>query len=199
MTIRPKTIRRLLLLASACGASAAIIGGVFTLRRHARDAELAGDRDAGMKAFERGDLPDALPPLTAYVSARPDDVDAAYALACAHLGVETPGRDNLFDARSRLQQVLARQPDHLPAKRQLLTIYERTHLSRELLATADQVLAAVPDDAAAARSRAIALGELNREPEALTAWEAYLTVEPTDFRAQTQLLAIMKRRRPARR
>lgn len=198
MTIRPKTIRRLLLLASVSGASAAIIGGAFAVRRHARENDLAEQRQLGMAAFEAGDLARAMPPLALYVSARPDDVDAIYALACTHLANETPGKDNLFDARSRLQQVLARRPDHLPAKRQLLVIYERTHLPRELLATADEVLAAAPGDAPAARARAIALAGLNREAESITAWESYLAISPTDFRAQAQLLAAMKRAgRPA--
>jgi predicted Zn-dependent protease len=193
MTIRPKTIRRLLLLASACGASAAIIGAAFTFRRHTRENELADQRSTGMTAFQSGNLAEAMPKLTSYVAARPDDVDAIYALACAHLATETPGRDNLFDARTRLQQVLARRPDYLPAKQQLLTIFERTHLQRELLATADEVLAAAPKDVAAMRSRAVALSELERDTDAIAAWLAYLEMAPTDFKAQAQLLATMKR------
>lgn len=192
MKIRPKTVRRLLILAAGAVILSATIGIAFTARRYARETQIAEARAQGMSAYENRDYPRSLENLGKYILSRPNDVEALYALGCARMATETPNREYLFEARLRFTQLLVIEPDHLPAALKLMEVYEQTNQVNEMLTLADRVLARSPKEVAAMRFRASALTRLNKPAEARQAWSALVAVTPDDVNAQSQLLGAMR-------
>lgn len=192
MNIRPKTVRRLLILAAAAVVIAGTVGVAFTARRHARETQIAEARSLGLTAYSTRDYPRALEQLNKYILSRPNDVAALYTLGCARMAVETPNREYLFEARLRFGQLLVIEPTHLPASLKLLEVYEQTNQLGEMLTLADKVLARVPSEPTAMRFRAIALTRLNKPAEARKAWAALVALTPDDLNAHSQLLTSMR-------
>lgn len=192
MKIRPKTVRRLLILAAGAVVLTSVIGVAFTARRFSRESQISAARVAGLSAFESREYPKALDSLSKYILSRPNDVEALYALGCARMAMETPTRDSLFEARLRFQQLLVIDPNHLPASLKLLEVYEQTHQFPELLELSNRVLARNPQHPTAMRSAAVALTRLKKTPEARQAWEALVKLRPDDVHAQSQYLSAMR-------
>jgi tetratricopeptide (TPR) repeat protein len=192
MKIRPKTIRRLLILAAGAVILSSVVGVAFTARRWSRESQIAAARTAGISAFESHEYPKALESLGKYILSRPNDVEALFALGCARMEMETPNRDYLFDARLRFQQLLVIDPNHVPASLKLLEVYEKTNQSAEMLELSNSLLERAPRTATAMRYKAIALTRLKNAPEARRAWQALVELTPDDVNAQSQLLTAMR-------
>ncbi len=192
MKIRPKTVHRLLILATGAIIVSGTIGIAFTARRYARESQIAQARSIGMSAYESHDFGRSLESLSKYILSRPNDVEALYALGCARMAMETPGREYLFEARLRFTQLLAIDPTHLPASLKLMEVYDKTNQASEMLDLADKVLARAANQPDAMRFRAIALTRLNKPTDARAAWAALVAVTPDDVNAQSQLLTAMR-------
>lgn len=190
--LRPKTIRRLLIVAAVVGLAGASVGVAYLMHRRSNDAQVALARQNGLTAFDQGNYAAALPELRTAVAARPDDVDVQFALAAAQISLDTQSRGALVEARSRLEQLLRLSPKHDRARHKLLDIYERIGVSREMLSLADEILTTAPTDVAALRGRALALSRLEQRTAALPAWKAYVAAAPDDVRGQLQLIAAMR-------
>ena len=193
MNIRRKAAQRVLVLSLA---AAAVVGGTvttFLYRQRTAEANVVSMRDHAMSLYADGNMNAATPALDAYLRVRPNDPEALFAAAQARLATKRPTRDDLFDARARLQQLLAIEPDRRDARLDLLGVFEQLGYVTETLTLADRTLADVPNEPAALRARAIALGKLDRKVDAADAWQAYVATRPADVAAHVQLVVAMRR------
>src|SRR5689334_8309253 len=88
MNIRPKTVRRLLIILLACGALVATGAAIVNHNNRVKDQAIVAAGAEGMKAFKEGDYATALNQLAIYVAKHKDDADALYAYAISRARVE---------------------------------------------------------------------------------------------------------------
>jgi tetratricopeptide (TPR) repeat protein len=121
--IKPKTVRRLLLLGMVAVLGA---GSLFTLvwvRGWQNSRRLERERVEGIAAFERSDYPEAMLHLSRYLNRNRDDMKAlaAYAESREHVW-ENDGR-NLREAMKIYEQVRASDPSDRRIAMALLRLY----------------------------------------------------------------------------
>jgi tetratricopeptide (TPR) repeat protein len=193
MSLRPKTVQRLIVLTAATSVIAGGLGLAVYLKNRAADRQFQVARETGLTDFRAGEFGSAVPSLRKALTAFPKDVELLSALGIS-LASGGATADHLTEARTWLQQTLAYDPNNLQARQAMLRVNDRIGLpAADLLAQADTLLAAKPDDADALRARAVALTRLGRAGESLDAWQSYNRVKPADFEAQVQTLAVMRR------
>lgn len=196
MSIRPKTIRRVILLTVICLVSVAAGWGLYLRNEHGKQIRAEADRAAGLEAFDAGDHATALPLLHRYLNRAPEDREAWLAYATSRARVESPGGRHLADAIGVLTtKLLDRNPDDLDAQRLLLQLYVEAYRNDLAVGLADRLIQKRPDDPEILKARAIVLSRTDRVDAALQAALAYIAVEPLDAREQLRTLWLMDRNR----
>jgi tetratricopeptide (TPR) repeat protein len=139
MTMKPKTLRRLILL----GALVTVLGGGFAgaviVRNHRMSARLAEHRELGFKAAAAGDNFVALDRLGAYLRRRPEDAEALLAYARARRAIEERAGRHLVEAAGVYQRYLSLKPADDAARDELLDILSGTSLDVEIIDLASRM------------------------------------------------------------
>ncbi len=193
MNMRPKTVRRLMVL---IGGFVLLVGlgvGFVFFRWHQLDRRMQLTRSQGMAAFEQGDYPVALETLSKYlgVPKNQTDADALFAYAKSRSRVETSDHREIPESVNLFQRYLALKPDDLEAQRLLLDLLPQMGRNKDASDLADKILAKHPDDAQALRAKASALLRLRQYKEALAVAEKLNTVAPLDIEGQMITLQVM--------
>lgn len=195
MNIRPKTVRRLLVLFAAFLLFAT--GMALLLLRSARKdrATVANLRSDAFRAYEMHDDARAVTLLEQYINRSPaesSDAEAVYAYAMARERVPMDGHAQIAEAISLLQRYLDLAPaDPHDAKHELLKLYAQARYSKEALTLADTLLAKNPRDVEALRARGAVMQNDKKPAEALAACQALNHVDPTSLYWQEQELRLM--------
>ncbi|HMO24666.1 MAG TPA: tetratricopeptide repeat protein [Tepidisphaeraceae bacterium] len=196
MSIRPKTIRRVILLTVICLLSTGAGWGLYLRNEHGKQIRAEAERVAGLEAYDAGDHAAALPLLHRYLNRVNDDREALLAYATARARVESPGGRHLADAIGVLtNRLLAQHPDDLDAQQLLLQLYVEAYRNDLAVALADRLIQKRPDDPEILKARAIALSRTDRVDAALQAALAYIAIVPLDAREQLRTLWLMDRNR----
>ena len=196
MLMRPKTRRRLLVLAGVLCFVALAAWAVVSQHRAEERRELAARRLAGVAAFKAGDYDAAvarLAPIADQLDAG-DYPEAARALAISLARVPPSDGRHLDRARRRLAQLAAARPDDLEVQRALLAIYARAGDHADAIAVARAILGRHgedPDALAALRDSARAAGDFEA---ALAAAEQFNAARPFDLAGYVATLDVMRER-----
>lgn len=81
MSIRPKTKRRVFILALIALLLVVAGAGLYRYRMYQADQKIAEIKSEGMAAFNAGDYPTAIEKLSVYVTKRKSDTEALMAFA----------------------------------------------------------------------------------------------------------------------
>ena len=126
MRMKPKTARRLALLAGVFVLGAGAFVGLV-LVRGAQNARIeASLREDGMAAHDAGDDAAALLTLGRYLRRVPDDADALLAYARSREAIEESDGRHLREATGVYQRYTVLRPDDQEAKLALVRLYNRT-------------------------------------------------------------------------
>ncbi len=193
MALRAKSRRRLLVLLIVLavlilGGGGAYVGRMVYLERKAQQA-----KREGIELFDRGQYEPALHKLGTYLGRHQDDAEILYKYAVSRGKVEMPGSRHLVQSAQLLQRLLALEPDHPQASRDLLELYDRIGYASEALELADQLLAETGEDPELIRYKARALVRLQKPLQALPLSKKYNQLKPTDIAEQIQTLSMMHR------
>jgi tetratricopeptide (TPR) repeat protein len=190
MNLRPKTIQRLLVLLAITCVIGVVTGIVVTIQLRRFEEKQQQIRAAGMDAYNRRDYRAAADNLTKYLSDRFDS-DAVFALAVSETKLPRPDLGNLLEARGQFARYLQTNSNSLPAKHQLLEIYQKLHYTSETATLADDILQQDPNDVPALSAR---LGQLLRDmkyPLALPVAMRLNELAPDDLSAQETTYFLM--------
>src|SRR4051794_19551426 len=98
MNIRPKTVRRLLIIMLACGALVAAGIAIVNHNNRVKAQAIIAAGAEGMKAFKEGDYATALTRLSTYVAKHKDDPETLYAYAISRARVESISGRHITEA-----------------------------------------------------------------------------------------------------
>ncbi len=192
MNIRPKTIRRLVILLAACVLITAAGASVLYYSHRSKERQMQAARLEGLEAFKSENYPVALEKLRDYVGKHPEDFDAMYALAVARSRVETANGRHLVEAKVIFEQLHDERPDDMPVAHHLLQIYQQIDYLSEAQRVADEVLTRDPKDVEALRTKAAALARANKFVEALAVSQTLNDADPLDLDGQFQTLDLLR-------
>ena len=193
MAIRPKTVRRLIVLLVIL---ALLVGGgaiAYQKNQAYKAAQIQKFGEAGMAAFGKKDYEAALENLKQYVGPHPEDRDKLFAYGVSRERVETSDGRYLTESRTVFNQLLQRNPQDLEVQHELIGIYLKTGQSNELIALADQILAAHPGDPAALEGRTIALIRTEKLGEAYATAQRYNAAAPDDLNGHLRTMSLNQR------
>ena len=111
--------------------------------------------NAGMKAFQAGDLDTAIAELQAAAQIDPQAFELQY-----HLGLLFGRRSELFSAIAALQAATKLQPRHFAAVKNLAVVYQRAGLRSCALDAWERALTCAPDEATRASIKEHMIGLL---------------------------------------
>lgn len=196
MNIRPKTVRRTLILALALTTLVAAGWWVYARNENARFLATVAERDAGLSAWRAGDYEPAMQSLGRYLARFEHDRDALFAYADCRRRIESPGGRHLAEAINTLStRLLPRYPEDAEAVRLLIELYTETGSSAAAIELCERRLQRDPEDVVALRCRAVALSQTARVEDALSASLRYNAVQPGDLREQLRTMWLMWRAR----
>jgi tetratricopeptide (TPR) repeat protein len=193
MNVRPKTVRRLSILAAVVVLIAGALATVWAIHQHNKEARLRADRDIGLAALHAGDWPLAMERLRVYKDVHPEDYDALYAFAVARSRVPTSDGRHLRQAKQLFEQLNHARPDDVRAARALLELYLQFGYARETTDLADSILSKHPSDVEALRAKSAALWQDSKLTEALAVSEQLNKAVPLDVAGQVQTYELLRR------
>lgn len=195
MNIRPKTVRRLLVLFAGL---LLLAGGVALLlfRSMAKEkAAIAQWRNSAFAAYEHHDNATAVTLFGSYVNSGPaagNDAEAIYAYGMARAQLPAEGNRHIAEAINLLQRYLELAPsDPHDASHQLLSLYWRAGYNKEALTLADRLLRKNPRDAEALRTKVIVEVGEHKFADALANCHAANQIDPTNVSWQDRELQLM--------
>jgi tetratricopeptide (TPR) repeat protein len=200
MNIRPKTIRRLILLGGMLALAVLLATGVLLLHRYNKHKQLIADRDTGLAAYNEGDYVTSLDKLKSYVGKYPEDFDTLYIYAVSRNKVEMSGDRHLGEAKALFIHLLGMRPGDFNTSHRLLELYNTVEYNAEAIDLADKILAVAPEDIEALRCKSTALTNQKKFKEALDVSLRLNQIAPQDLAGQLQtrdLLCIHLKRSPA--
>ncbi len=195
MNIRPKTIRRLLIIFLVC--VALVAGGAVIVNHNNRVKEQAITTAGaeGMKAFKEGDYATALNKLGVYVAKHKDDADALYAYAISRAHVEQISGRHISEAIMLLDQYRALKPNNPEANHELLDLYAQADRRIEATRLADEILAQDPKDQKALTAKARALMRGGDYDAAMKVAQTLNDVAPLNLDGQLLTLELLTLRK----
>lgn len=139
MSLRPKTARRLILLAIAAFLLAGSAFGFVFVRQWQNERLDARHRAEGLAAAAEGRHVDAMTSLSRYLRRNQGDAEAILAYARARLRIEDRDGNYLQDAIDKYQRLLDLTPDDRAARLELLDLYLRVGYWKEAAETAQRL------------------------------------------------------------
>ncbi|MFP4106082.1 MAG: tetratricopeptide repeat protein [Phycisphaerae bacterium] len=198
MALRAKSKRRLIILSSIFLGLCLLAGGAYLVRMHLVERNAQQARVEGVRLYEQGEYEPALHKIGTYLSRHKRDTAALYMYAVCRREVEQPGRKHLVQAAQLLQRVLAQDPAHNQAARDLLELYDEIAYATESLELADRLLVKSPEDPAVLRLKARALVRLQHPAKALPVSQKVNELNPGDLDSQILTLSLMRNQRYTR-
>ena len=131
MSIKPKTLRRLLLLGAFAGVIVLGGTGFVLLRQYQTQRSTQRLRVEGVAAYDKGDYPAALDSLGRYLGRVGNDADILLRYARARLRREEPDGRHLNESLATYKRYLAIKPDDKVALRETLEPYLQAGLLQE--------------------------------------------------------------------
>lgn len=191
--MRPKTMRRLLVLATGLFLIIGALGAVFIVKQRHLNAKIREQGAQGMREYAAGDFEGARRELFAYLKQRPRDVDAVYAFGVASTKVPTTDGSNIRDAMQAFRRYLDMKPDDDHVQHLLLDLFvEVQDQGSEAIRMAGVILQHNPHDLDAYKAMAIVNGRNRPQYDAsLKACEEYLQIDPSNLDIQEQALRMM--------
>lgn len=192
MTMRPKTVRRLILLL----AIVLLIGGAviafLAVSQNKLKTELAQARVDGMAAFEKGDYEVALRKLSRYLGkSKTDDADALFAYGTSRFNVIEPDRKEVPESKGIFLRYLELRPGDAKGEKSLLKVYITGGYDTETIALADQILLRDPNDVEAMKAKVMALSRLRRFDQAISVAYKLNELNPLDMESQIYTYTLM--------
>jgi tetratricopeptide (TPR) repeat protein len=193
MNIRPKTIRRLLIIVLVC--VAVVTGGMAIVRHNDRvkEAAIVQAGADGMKAFKEGDYATALARLGTYVAKHKDDADALYAYAISRSRVEEISGRHITEAIMLLDQYRSMRPNDANANHELLDLYAKADRTVETMRLADEMLQQNPKDIKALLAKSRAMLRTGDYEGALKVSQQINSVAPLDLQGQLLTMELLTR------
>jgi predicted Zn-dependent protease len=193
MNMRPKTVKRLLVLIGGFLLLVVLSVGFVFFRWHQLDQQMQAKRAQGMASYERGDYPAVLKELGAYlgIPKNQTDAEALFAYAKSRSRVEESDHHEIRESVDLFQRYLSLKPDDLEAQRLLLDLLPQVGKNQDARDLADSILAKHPDDAQALRAKATALLRLRQYKDALAVAQKLNTIAPKDIEGQMITLQTM--------
>ena len=139
MSLRPKTARRLLLVAILLVLGAGSAFGFFVVRRWQNDRMDAVHRAEGLTAADEDRHVDALTSLRRYLQRHQRDPEAILAYARSRVHVEDRDGNHLRDAIDKYERLLDLTPDDDLARSELLDLYLRVGYWKEAAESAQRL------------------------------------------------------------
>jgi tetratricopeptide (TPR) repeat protein len=131
MSIKPKTLRRLLLLGAFAGVIALGGTGFVLLRKYQTQRSTQRLRVEGLAAFDKGDYPAALDSLGRYIGRVGNDTEVLLRYARARLSREESDGRHLNEALAAFKRYLSLKPDDKAVLRETLEPYLQAGLLQE--------------------------------------------------------------------
>ena len=199
MYLRPKTTRRLLIIAAVLLAFGVLAGTMWGVSARRSAERIAKARADAMAAFQRGDYAAALPHFSTYLTeskthekpAAEADVEALFAYGKSRRAVPMKNDRHVIEAINIFENYRNLRPDDREVQHQLLELYPRVKYNEEALTLADKVLAADPTDAYALRASVKALGHQRKFEKAMGFAERLAELRPNDLEAQVLVQDVM--------
>ena len=123
MSMKSKSIKRLVVLSCAAAVVLGGIGGGFLFHKYQLRRNIAHDRTEGFAAIQQKDYATAIKDFSEYLSRYPGDLQVlkAYIQARPMVGKGDPAQ--IRDTRDRLRQLVIVDPADIDARRQLMQLY----------------------------------------------------------------------------
>ncbi len=203
MSIRPKTVKRIIILLVVTLIVGAGGAGMYAYNQNQRQERLKQNRTEGLAAAEAKDWPIAGEKLQPVVRAYPSDLQVAYALARARLFGDGEA-SNPNQAMSLLQEIVRNSPTDSStedpadtqiredARKLLLELYVAAGINPAARKLADEILADNPDDIDALTALATALAG-NDNNRALAASLRLNELEPDNLDGHIRTMSLLRR------
>ncbi|MDB5289202.1 MAG: prsT, partial [Phycisphaerales bacterium] len=194
MHIRPKTLRRLLVLfvglLIVVGA-----GALMYLTRQRSDAAVVAElRSQAMATYKSGDYAKAVTEIGEYLhkaKAQDNDPEALFAYGKSRISVEMPRSRHLFEGVQIFQHYLEIKPGDDKAQHLLLDLYAKLQYNTEAVRLADELLARNARDTEAMKSKVIALNNQRKFDDALSISRRINDLAPQDLVSQVVTLELL--------
>ena len=191
MNIRPKTIRRLVILLAACVLIVAAARPFCITRIAARPGRNSPIAPRGWTHSRPKTIPSRSTSFTD-MSASTLMISTRCSRSAVSRGrVETANGRHLADAKAALRAASHRAPDNIDVSHHLLQLYEQIDYLTEAQRVAKDVLDRDPNDVEALRVKAEALARSNKYADALAVSQKLNEVAPLDLDGQMQTLDLM--------
>lgn len=193
MSLKPKTSRRLLILASVVIAAAGGVGGLVAYRSWSNARFIQSQRGEGLRFHAEKDWRRAMGALSKYLDVHQNDVEALRAYAQAREGVEEPDAAHITQAIGVYQRVLALDPNDTATARHLLQLLPLAGMFPEARDLAGRLRPsdlqqATSEHAEVLRIEADARRAINpADPLVEALLRRVLTLDPADFAARVIL------------
>src|SRR5258707_5544366 len=194
MYIRPKTLRRLLVLFVGLLLVVGVGALVYFTRQRSDAAEVAQLRTEAMATYQSGDYAKAVTELGEYLhkaKAQDTDPEALFAYGKSRVSVEMPRSRQLFEGVRIFQHYLEIKPGDDKAQHALLDLYAKLQYNTEALRLADELLARNPRDIDAMKSKIIALNNQRKFDDALSISRRINELAPQDLVSQIMTLQLL--------
>lgn len=133
MNIKPKTLRRLLLLGAVAGVIVLGGTGFVVLRKYQTQRQTERLRADGLASYDKGDYPAALDSLGRYINRVGNDAEVLLRYSRARLHREEPDGRHLNESLATFKRYLALKPDDKAVLRETLEPYLQAGLLQEAI------------------------------------------------------------------
>lgn len=131
MSLKPKTSKRLLILAGILVAAAGGVGTLVLVRQHQRQAAITNARDEGMRLFGEKNYYLAMGALSKYLASNENDREATLAYAKCREMIEEPKGEHILQAITHYRRALAMDRTDAETSRHLLELMPLAGLNVE--------------------------------------------------------------------
>lgn len=197
MNIRPKTIRRLLVLFAAFLILSGAIATWLMLSVERSNAQVAQLRVQAKAAYDAKDYSNAARLFNEFLSrsqSQDTDAEAVFDYGVSQMNTPLEGGRNVYEIIGIFEHYLRLEPADPPdASHRLLKLYTQAHYNKEARTLAEKLLAAKPDDVNALRSLVQSQFNDRNYADALAACRRLNQANPTDLGWQCQELDLMEK------
>lgn len=199
MRMRPKTIRRLMILFGGLCIVAAVIAWAVLLDSRHLAARMKTMRAQAMTSYNAGHYETAVKELGQYLDAsksQDTDREALFAYGKSRINVEMPRLEHVYEGIQIFQQYLQQahpgDPHLAGARKLLLNLYVQAQYNQEAVKLADDILSHDPKDIDALQAKIKALSSQGNYSAALDSSHLLNQVAPFNLAGQKSTVLLMQ-------